>query len=122
MLGAPDLDAGLQVGSHESAVKGQNPLHRPAGHAALDAAQDMVGFLGCQRTSPAGVELLIHHHPQVLLLRAALEPLSAQAVLVFWFALTHVQELALGLVESREVHTGPPLWLVPVSLDGILSF
>jgi len=34
MLGAPQLDAGLQVGSHESGVKGQIPLPRPAGHAA----------------------------------------------------------------------------------------
>jgi len=77
MLGAPELDAGLQVGSQESRVKGQNPLPRPAGHAALDAAQDTVGFLGGKRTLPAHVELLIHQYPQGLLLRAALEPLSA---------------------------------------------
>ncbi|XP_075282414.1 zinc transporter ZIP13 isoform X2 [Opisthocomus hoazin] len=31
MLGAPELDAVLQVGSHESGVKGQNHLPRPAG-------------------------------------------------------------------------------------------
>ena len=61
MLGAPELDAGLQVGSHESGVKGQNPLPRPAGHAALDTARDTVGFLGCKRTLLARVELLIHH-------------------------------------------------------------
>jgi len=57
LLGAAELDAGLQVGSPESGVKGQNPLPRPAGHASLDAAQDTVGFLGCQRTLPAHVEL-----------------------------------------------------------------
>jgi len=45
MLGAPELDAGLQVGSQESGVKGQNPLPRPAGRAALDAARDTVGWL-----------------------------------------------------------------------------
>jgi len=44
MLGAPELDAGLQVGSHENGVKGQNPLPRPAGHASLDAAQDTLGY------------------------------------------------------------------------------
>jgi len=32
MLGAPELDAGLQVGSEESGVKGQNLLPQPAGH------------------------------------------------------------------------------------------
>ena len=58
MLGAPELDAGLRVGSDESGVKGQNPLPRPAGLAALDAAQGTVGFLGCQRTLPAHVELI----------------------------------------------------------------
>jgi len=50
MLGAPELGTGLQVGSQESGVKGQNPLPRPAAHASLDAAQDTVGFLGCEST------------------------------------------------------------------------
>jgi len=120
-LGAPGLDAGLQVGSDESGVKGQNPLPRPAGHAALDAAQGMVGFLDCKHTFPARVELLIQQYPQVLLLRAALEPLSGQPVLVFGIAPSHVQGLALGLVELPAVHTGPPLQPVQVPLDGIPS-
>jgi len=59
MLGAPELDAGLQVGSHESRVKGQNHLPQPAAHASLDAAQDTVGLLGCKHTLPAHVEFLI---------------------------------------------------------------
>ncbi|XP_068253163.1 ubiquitin-conjugating enzyme E2 W isoform X1 [Nyctibius grandis] len=59
MLGAPEMNAVLQVGSHESRVKGQNHLPRRAGRASFDAAQDMVGFLGCERTLPAHVELLI---------------------------------------------------------------
>jgi len=50
VLRAPELDAGLQVRCHQSRVDGQNPLPRPAGHAAFDAAQDMVGLLGCERT------------------------------------------------------------------------
>jgi len=53
MLGAPELDAGLQVGSHQSGAEGQNPLPQPAGHASLDAAQDTVGFLGCKHILPA---------------------------------------------------------------------
>jgi len=48
VLRAPELDAGLQMGSHQSGVEGQNPLPRPAGHAAFDAAQGMVGFLCCE--------------------------------------------------------------------------
>jgi len=45
MLGAPELDAVLQVGSHESGVKGQKHLPRPAGQASFDAA-----VLGLART------------------------------------------------------------------------
>jgi len=51
VLRAPELDAGLQVGSHESGVEGQNHLPRPAGHADFDAAQNTVGLLGCESTS-----------------------------------------------------------------------
>jgi len=36
----------------------------------------MVGLLSCEHTSPGHVELLVNQHPQVLLLRAALNPLS----------------------------------------------
>jgi len=121
MLGAPELDAVFQVGSHKSGLKGQNHLPRPAGYASLDAAQVTVGFLGCKCTLLAHVELLIHQYPQVFLLRAALEPLSAQPVLVFGIAPTHMKELAPGLVELHAVHTGPPLQPVKVPLNGIPS-
>jgi len=45
VLRAPELDAGLQVGSQQSGAEGQNPLPRPAGHAASGAAQDMTGLV-----------------------------------------------------------------------------
>ena len=44
VLRASELDAGLQVGSHQSTVEGQNQIPRPAGYAAFHAAQDVVGF------------------------------------------------------------------------------
>lgn len=49
MLEAPELDAGFQVGSPQSRAKGQNPFPCPAGHAALDPAQDAAGFLDSAR-------------------------------------------------------------------------
>ena len=109
-----NLHAELLVGPHESGVEGQNPLPHLAGHASSEAAQDMVGLLG-------HVELLINQHPQVLLLRAALNPFSAQPVFVLGIALTHVQDLAHGLVEPHEVRTGPALKPVQVPLDDIPS-
>ncbi|GAB0186614.1 mitochondrial enolase superfamily member 1 [Grus japonensis] len=121
MLGTPELDTVLQVGSHQNRVEGQDHLPLPAGHASFDAAQDTVGFLGCKRTLPAHVELFINQHPQVLLLRAAFNPFLAQPVVVLGIALTHMQDLALGLVELHEFRMGPPLQPVKVPLDGIPS-
>ncbi|KAK4830572.1 hypothetical protein QYF61_011750 [Mycteria americana] len=121
MLGAPELNAVLQVGSHESRVQGENHFPQPADHASFDAAQDTVGFLGCKCTLPAHVELLINQQPQVILLTAALNPFSAQPVFVLGTSPTHVPDLALGPVELHEVHMGPPLKPVKVPLDGIPS-
>ncbi|GAB0206720.1 mitochondrial enolase superfamily member 1 [Grus japonensis] len=120
VLGPPELDAVLQVGSLKSGVEGQDHLPRPAGHSSVfDAAQDTVGFLGCKHTLLTHVELLINQYPQVLLLRAAFNPFSTQPIVVLGNAPTHVQDLALGLVELHAVHTGSPLQPVKVPLDGI---
>ena len=67
------------------------------------------------------MQFFIHQYPQVLLRRAALNPLIAQPVFVLGIALIHVQDLALGLVELHEVRMGPPLKPVKVPLDGIPS-
>ncbi|KAK4824113.1 hypothetical protein QYF61_010736 [Mycteria americana] len=93
MLGAPELDAVLQVGSHQSGVEGQNHLPQRAGRASFDAAQDTVGPLGCEHTLPAHVQLFIHQYPQVLLCRAALNPFIPQPVLILGVALSQVQDL-----------------------------
>ncbi|GAB0208383.1 cAMP-dependent protein kinase inhibitor alpha [Grus japonensis] len=81
----------------------------------------MVGFLGCKHILPAHVELLINQYPQVLLLKATLNPLSAQPVVVLGIVPTHVQDLALGLVELHAVLMASPLQPVKVPLDGIPS-
>jgi len=121
VLRAPELDSGLQVGSHQSRAEGQNPLPQPAGHAAFGATQDTVGLLGCERTLLARVQLFIHQYPQILLGRAALNPFIRQPAPIPGVTLTHVQDLAPGLVEPHEVHMGLLLELVKVPLDGIPS-
>ena len=50
VLRALEMDTGLQVSYHQSGAEGRNPLPRPAGHTAFDAAQDMDGLLGCEHT------------------------------------------------------------------------
>ncbi|KAK4816777.1 hypothetical protein QYF61_022889 [Mycteria americana] len=81
----------------------------------------MVGFLGCESTPSAHVQLFIHQYPQVLLCRAALSLFIPQPLLILGVAPTQVQDPALGLVEPHEVHIGPLLELVQVPLDSILS-
>ncbi|KAK4827132.1 hypothetical protein QYF61_014526 [Mycteria americana] len=114
VLRAPEVDAVLQVGSHQSRAEGQNHLPRPAGHASFDAAQDTVGLPGCEYTLPAHVQLFIHQYPP----RAAPNPFIPQPVLILGVAPTQVHDLAFGLVEPHEVHIGPLLKLVQVPLDG----
>ncbi|NXJ29389.1 F120B protein, partial [Dicrurus megarhynchus] len=119
VLGTSELDTALQVGSHQSRADRENPLPHPAGHTALDAAQAAVGFLGCERTLPAQVKLLIQPYPKALL-RAALNPFSIQPVFVLGIAPALVRDLVLGPVEIDEVCTGPPLKPVQIPLDGSL--
>ena len=78
-------------------------------------------LLACEHTFPGHVDFLINQQPQVLLLRAALNPFSTQPVSVLGIVLTHLQDLAFGLVGLYEVCTGPPLEPVKVPLHGIPS-
>ena len=65
--------------------------------------------------------LSAYQYPQVLLCKAALNPVLPQPVLILGIAPTQVQDLALGLVELHEVHVGPLLQPVKVPLGGIPS-
>ena len=76
VLGAPGLDAVLQMGPHKSGAEGDNHLPLRAGHLFLNAAQNTVGLPGRKRTMLAHVQLLVHQDPQVLLCRAALKEFS----------------------------------------------
>ena len=87
-------------------------LPQPTNHGFFDAALDTVGFLGCEDTLQAHVQLFIHQYPQVSFGRSALNPFIPQLVLVVRVALTQVQDLAFGFVEPHEIHLGPLLKLV----------
>jgi len=63
VLRTPHLDAVLQVRSHQHRAEGQD--HYPAGQTS-DAAQDTVGFLSCESTLLAHVQLAIYQNSQVL--------------------------------------------------------
>lgn len=46
MLGAPELDAALQVGSHQGGAEGENPLPWPAAHMQPRKADESFELLG----------------------------------------------------------------------------
>lgn len=73
MLGAPELDAALQMGLHEGKADRNNPLCHPAGQPSVDAAQDTAGLLGSEWIPLAHVQFLIHQNSQVLLGKATLK-------------------------------------------------
>ncbi|KAK4812466.1 LOW QUALITY PROTEIN: hypothetical protein QYF61_026459 [Mycteria americana] len=120
VLRDPELDTVLQVGSHQSRVEGQDRLPQPAGHAAFDAAQDMAGLLGCERTLSAHVQLFVHQCPQVLFPQGCSRSHHPPACIETkdcpnpW-----CRTLYLALLNLMR---GPFLQLVQVPLDGILSF
>ena len=100
VLRTPHLDTVLQVRPHQSRVEGHNHLPSPAGHASLDAAQDMVGFLGCKGTLLSHVQLAIHQYSQVIFCRPMFNPYILQLVLVAEFFVIQVRDIALGKIET----------------------
>ena len=87
----------------------EDHLPQPTGHTSFDVAQDTVGFLGCENSLLAHVQLPIHHHLQVFFNRAELNSLISQLISVVGLAATQVQDLTVGFVEPHEVHPGPLL-------------
>ena len=122
MLGAPDLDVGLQVGPHKGRAEGDNHLPPPAAHSSLDAAQDAVGLLGCMCSLLAHVEHFMQQNPQVLLCRAALNEFFSQPIPMSGISPAQVQHLALGLVDPPYVNMGPNFKLVPDQSGGFLQW
>lgn len=112
--GTQELDAALQVSPALS--RGKNPFPYPAGHAALDAAQDKSGFLvhisgSCPTSHPPA--------PTSPSLTAALNLFIPQATLTPGVAPSQVQDFVLGFVETHDV--SKLLKLVQVPLGGLAS-
>ena len=114
-----DSTSVLHVWSHLCIAKRQGHLPCLGGHSSFDAARIWLAF-GAAGTLLAHVQLASHQYPQVLLVGLLLvlsSPVHTDSRVVP----TQVQYLPLGFIESHEVHLGPLLALVWVSLDGILS-
>ncbi|KAK4810817.1 hypothetical protein QYF61_008789 [Mycteria americana] len=87
----------------ECRVQGHDHFPSPAGHTIPDTSQDAIGFLGHLGTLLAHIQPAVNQHLQVLLCRAAFQPLFPKPVALHGVVVTKVQDLALGLVESHTI-------------------
>ncbi|KAK4825703.1 hypothetical protein QYF61_001526 [Mycteria americana] len=110
----PTLNTAFEVRPHQCRAQGHGHCPAPAGHTIADTSQDAVGFLGHLGTLPAHVQAAVDQHPQVLFLRAALQPLFPKPVALHGVAVAQVQDPALSLVEPRTI--GPSPWIQPVQI------
>jgi len=87
-----NLDAVLQVRPHQCRAEGKDHLPQCAGHTTFYAAQDTVGFLGCEDTLVPHVQLPNSQYSQLPALfgRAVLNPFIPQLVLVMGVASAQV--------------------------------
>ena len=121
VLRAPEMDTGLQVGSHQSRVEGKNQPPRPAGHSSFVGAQNTVGLLSCKHMFSGHVQLFIHQYCQVLLGSTALNPFIPLSVFILGISPDQVQDLALGFPELHEICMGTPFKPIKVSPNGTPS-
>jgi len=90
-----------------------DPLPQLDEHASFDAAQDMVGFLGCENTLMAHIQLPVHQYSQVFFNRTVLLTYPMGLIILTShrgsIAMIHMQNFALGFVELHEVQMCPLL-------------
>ena len=58
------MDAVLKVRSHQLRVEGRITFLTLLAHSSFDVAQDTVGFLVCEGTLLAHIQLSIHQYPK----------------------------------------------------------
>ncbi|KAK4831320.1 hypothetical protein QYF61_016809 [Mycteria americana] len=114
VVGGPKLNTAFEVWPHQCQVQGHDHFPSPAGHTIPDTSQDAIGFLGHLGTLLAHVQAAVSQHPQVLLCRAAFQPLFPKPVALHGVVVAQVQDLALGLVEPHTIGTSP--WIQPVQV------
>ncbi|KAK4814017.1 hypothetical protein QYF61_004647 [Mycteria americana] len=119
VVGGPKLNTAFEVQPHQCRVQGHDHCPSPAGHAIFDTSQDAIGFLGRLGTLLAHIQAAVDQHHQVLLCRAAFQPLFPKPVALHGVAVAQVQDLALGLVEPHTIDLGPSIQPVQVPLQSL---
>ncbi|KAK4821552.1 hypothetical protein QYF61_022017 [Mycteria americana] len=115
----PKLNTAFEVRPHQCRVQGHDHCPSPAGHTISDTSQDAIGFLGHLGTLLAHIQAAVSQHPQVLLCRAAFQPLFPKPVALHGAVVAQVQDLALSLVEPHTIDLSPSIQPVQVPLQSL---
>ncbi|KAK4830186.1 LOW QUALITY PROTEIN: hypothetical protein QYF61_009213 [Mycteria americana] len=119
VVGGPKLNTVFEVRPHQCRVQGHDHFPTPAGHTIPDTNQDAIGFLGHLGTLLAHIQPAVNQHPQVILCRAAFQPLFPKPVVLHGVVVTQVQDLALGLAEPHTIGPSPSIQPVQVPLQSL---
>ncbi|KAK4818960.1 hypothetical protein QYF61_022627, partial [Mycteria americana] len=109
VVGGPKVNTGFEVWPHQCRVQGHDHFPSPPGHTIFNTSQDAIGFLGHLGTLLAHIQPAVNQHPQVLLCRAAFQPLFPKPVALHGVAVAQVQDLALGLVKPHTIDLSPSI-------------
>lgn len=108
VLRPPELDAAFRWGLTRAEMS-REAQSTPSPYAALDAAEDIFGFLGCRYTLPGHVELFRHKHPLVLLSRETQFILHPASICACDCIDPGAGDLVFVPVKLHKVQTGTPL-------------
>ncbi|KAK4812905.1 LOW QUALITY PROTEIN: hypothetical protein QYF61_027299 [Mycteria americana] len=112
----PKLNTVFEVQPHQCRVQGDDHCPSPAGHTISDTSQDAIGHLGHLGTLLAHTQPAVNQHAQVLLCRAAFQPLFPKPVALHGVVVAQVQDPALSLVEPHAAGLSPSIQPVQVPL------
>jgi len=106
VLEASELDAVLHVVTHKSATEGTESPSSTCWPCFFLCSPGYDWLSELQEDFASSCIFFFQQYPQVFLHRAALNPLIPEPVSILVISSAQVQDLALGLVELHEVHTG----------------
>ena len=95
---------------------GQDDFPRPAHHTIPDTSQDAIGLLGHLGTLLAHIQPTVCQYTKVSFREAAFQLLLPKPVRLPGVAVTKMQDLILGPIETHTVFLGPLIQSIQVPL------
>ncbi|KAK4816266.1 LOW QUALITY PROTEIN: hypothetical protein QYF61_014338 [Mycteria americana] len=118
----PKLNTVFEVRPHQRQVQGHDHCPSPAGHAIFHTSQDAIGFFGHLGTLLAHIQAAVNQHSQVLLCRAAFQPLFPKPVALHGVAVAQPVQVPLqSLPTLKQINTPAQLGVICKLTEGALD-